>query len=593
VNLGRERCGDTRIPDDRRRPRKFFVAVVTLVIALLLWIAPNPASAISSWVWWDLDTRIPYDSISTIQQVITPLEASGNGFHFFAVSFVFKGGPNGYAGVQPNGVREDGVNNGPVVLFSLWEAVSASPGPNATCGPFSHEGSGFFCRLDLETVFTENLISVSREPDGLRWTATIQQPGKQPEIIGTITMPKEYMIFNLLNFIEYYGPVPENICIDLPGAAAKFRQPLLTTLDGKSKLIVYPIYSRKECIQGSMVDFNPGIEIFVGQGTTSVTSPPFPTPPPGGSVDFTWPRSIASTFNVQIPGVSRSTNARITINVPFNSTATTTTFKVFAVSDAASVDAGFVIVRLEAFRTSDNSRITNLTNAIEIRIPSSASSPLPAWSTDGLTWTLLPRLSSPVLPAGQPDGYFVNPDGTYSFFTRHLTMFGLLRAQAPLSLTASQNVLNIGQTATISVSGGTGTGALKYKTNDPAICSITADGLVSGSAAGTCTVTVSKFGSGSYLNVTSGELVISIVKPEIVVTRQLGITAIKISLATKYAGKFVTVEWGVEKNGRISFRAAGSIRVNSLGNATMKTKQLIPPNAIVRAKIGSKVVARR
>jgi len=525
--------------------------------------------------------------------VITPLEASGNGFHFFAVSFGFKGGPNGYAGVQPNGVREDGVNNGPVVLFSLWEAVSASPGPNATCGPFSHEGSGFFCRLDLETVFTENLISVSREPDGLRWTATIQQPGKQPEIIGTITMPKEYMIFNLLNFIEYYGPVPENICIDLPGAAAKFRQPLLTTLDGKSKLIVYPIYSRKECIQGSMVDFNPGIEIFVGQGTTSVTSPPFPTPPPGGSVDFTWPRSIASTFNVQIPGVSRSTNARITINVPFNSTATTTTFKVFAVSDAASVDAGFVIVRLEAFRTSDNSRITNLTNAIEIRIPSSASSPLPAWSTDGLTWTLLPRLSSPVLPAGQPDGYFVNPDGTYSFFTRHLTMFGLLRAQAPLSLTASQNVLNIGQTATISVSGGTGTGALKYKTNDPAICSITADGLVSGSAAGTCTVTVSKFGSGSYLNVTSGELVISIVKPEIVVTRQLGITAIKISLATKYAGKFVTVEWGVEKNGRISFRAAGSIRVNSLGNATMKTKQLIPPNAIVRAKIGSKVVARR
>lgn len=57
---------------------------------------------------------------------------------------------------------------------------------------------------------------------------------------------------------------------------------------------------------------------------------------------------------------------------------------------------------------------------------------LPVYSADGVSWRTIPRLSSPSLPDGQQDGYYVNPDGTIDVYTRHLSFFGVLRdAQAP------------------------------------------------------------------------------------------------------------------------------------------------------------------
>ena len=48
----------------------------------------------------------------------------------------------------------------------------------------------------------------------------------------------------------------------------------------------------------------------------------------------------------------------------------------------------------------------------------------------------IPRLSSPSLPEGQADGYFVNADGSVDIYTRHATLFGLLRdTQAPSKAT--------------------------------------------------------------------------------------------------------------------------------------------------------------
>lgn len=109
----------------------------------------------------------------------------------------------------------------------------------------------------------------------------------------------------------------------------------------------------------------------------------------------------------------------------------------------------------ESVRTSDNSEVTTFARAIEIRIPTTTTtSGLPAWSRDGLTWTLFPRLSQAVLPDGQADGYFVNADGSYS--------------------------------------GGSGTEAMMFKSLDPSICTVAADGVVSGSAAGKCSVSGSR-----------------------------------------------------------------------------------------------------
>ena len=57
---------------------------------------------------------------------------------------------------------------------------------------------------------------------------------------------------------------------------------------------------------------------------------------------------------------------------------------------------------------------------------------VPAYSHDGTTWTTIPQLDSPQLPATQPDGYYVNADGSADIYTRHATYFGLLLdTQAP------------------------------------------------------------------------------------------------------------------------------------------------------------------
>ena len=115
----------------------------------------------------------------------------------------------------------------------------------------------------------------------------------------------------------------------------------------------------------------------------------------------------------------------------------------------------------------------------------------------------------------QADGFFVNADGSYSFFTRHLTTFGLMRVQAPLFLTTSLPKLQVGQTAMLIVAGGTGSGALTFTSIDPAVCSVSAAGVVTSSTVGNCLIAVSKLGSGSYLDVISARITISVEETEL------------------------------------------------------------------------------
>ncbi|MEK7295611.1 MAG: hypothetical protein AAB018_03665, partial [Actinomycetota bacterium] len=346
---------------------------------------------------------------------------------------------------------------------------------------------------------------------------------------------------------------------------------------------------------------------FASTGLTSTTSGSFAltaaaVPSETKPVTFELSPTVDNSINVQIPGTSSSKNSNITINIPKNSTAQTTTVNVFSDSDSADVDAGFIAIRIESTATSDNSAVTTFAKAIEIRIPTTATSASPAWSRDGLTWTLLPRLSEPVLPEGQADGYFVNADGSYSFFTRHLTTFGLMRTQAPLALTSSQALLKLGEATSLSYSGGTGTGAIMFRSNDPTICSVSPAGVVIGQSVGDCSVTVSKLGSGSYLDVTSSPVVLSVrnfglsntyLGSTISIKRRAGITTIKVSLPMKYANKLVRLEWGVQKDGDIFYGSWGNTRANSLGVATLPTTKIITLRTSVRAVLGSTVIAKR
>ncbi|MEO5974828.1 MAG: IPT/TIG domain-containing protein, partial [Ilumatobacteraceae bacterium] len=311
---------------------------------------------------------------------------------------------------------------------------------------------------------------------------------------------------------------------------------------------------------------------------------------------------VDNKIDVQIQGTSTTANLNISINIPKNSLTEETTVSVFSNSQVADIDAGFVSVRIESNRTSDNSAVTTFANAIEIRIPTNAIGASPAWSRDGLTWTLLPRLLAAVLPEGQPDGYFVNADGSYSFFTRHLTTFGLMRTQVPLTLTSSNSGLKVHETVQLSYSGGTGSGAMMFKSKNPTVCAVSSGGIVSGLSVGECSVTVSKLGSGSYLDATSAPTIYSITEfaltntfegSTITIKRSAGRTTIKVSMPKKYANKLIRLEWGVMKKGSVFYGSWGNTRANSSGVATLSTSKIITLKTIMRATLNSRVIAKR
>jgi hypothetical protein len=61
----------------------------------------------------------------------------------------------------------------------------------------------------------------------------------------------------------------------------------------------------------------------------------------------------------------------------------------------------------------------------------------PATSDDGRHWTAIPRLATASLPAGQPDGYVEQADGSIDVYTSRADYFALLGPAAPIQLTAT------------------------------------------------------------------------------------------------------------------------------------------------------------
>jgi len=70
---------------------------------------------------------------------------------------------------------------------------------------------------------------------------------------------------------------------------------------------------------------------------------------------------------------------------------------------------------------------THFAKPLVLHIASPGTGTLPAYSHNGTSWHLIPKLASPSLPAGQADGYFVEANGSIDIYTRHATEFATLR----------------------------------------------------------------------------------------------------------------------------------------------------------------------
>jgi hypothetical protein len=216
----------------------------------------------------------------------------------------------------------------------------------------------------------------------------------------------------------------------------------------------------------------------------------------------------ANTITAQILGTT--TKQLVTVIVPKDSVSERTTFNVYSYGPATMIDSGFVAVRVEAIKVADENSTRIFTKVLQIRFSTSSQEVSPAWSLDGQTWSLIPKLLNPLLPDGQSDGYFVNPDGSNSIFTRHLTIFGQLRTQAPLTLNAAQTDLTVHNVINLLVEGGSGAGGMKFISQEPSTCTVTAEGMVVALSPGTCVVSATKLAARSYLDASSMPLSISI-----------------------------------------------------------------------------------
>jgi hypothetical protein len=306
------------------------IAIVSCVaVGLSLSVVAERADACCSYVFWHQSGKgVVFRDVISFEQTMTPVESTGNGKNYWATQWTWsKSNDGGYTGVQTAGTREDEKSTGPVALFSLWGATSATPGPNSRCRPFDWEGIGILCRIDLPTVFTENSIRVERSSDGQSWTGSIQQPNGEREIIGTIKMPDVNMMWNIQSWVEYFGANNEKQCDALIGAAAYLTFPKFTLLDGSSTSVSDAYFTTRPCIRSTMVETIPGKQVFLAQGQWTYPTLATPTTIP----------ATAPTTTVAIPAVVSQPTGIITLNKTYAANSLAKKFGVNIMSPKATV----------------------------------------------------------------------------------------------------------------------------------------------------------------------------------------------------------------------------------------------------------------
>jgi hypothetical protein len=128
---------------------------------------------------------------------------------------------------------------------------------------------------------------------------------------------------------------------------------------------------------------------------------------------------------------------------------------VVASSGPAAFASGSTVVDLTVTSAATGAAITSFTAPLVIHFPAPEAG-TPEYSRDGSSWTPIPELHSPLLPAGQADGYYRDADGSTDVYTRHATEFALLAPAAAVGITARLR----GGTLTLSWRPATGGGTI-------------------------------------------------------------------------------------------------------------------------------------
>jgi len=214
-------------------------------------------------------------------------------------------------------------------------------------------------------------------------------------------------------------------------------------------------------------------------------------------------------------------------------------------------------------------------------------------------------------------------------------------SQAALVAVPASEVVQLAGTTTMTTTGGTGDGAVSYLTTTPAICSVTGAGVVTAITVGSCLITATKAASGNYFAAISSVIAVTASDSVAVAKaiadkaaadmliahkaaadkaiadraaaeaaaaesggglpaaiaalnslRYVAIVASKtiyVDLADRYAGQTVVVDvkMSVVKDGKsvLSYVPVKTVKLSSLGRATIKTTLAIKAGNLIRVSI--------
>jgi hypothetical protein len=168
---------------------------------------------------------------------------------------------------------------------------------------------------------------------------------------------------------------------------------------------------------------------------------------------------------------------------------------------------------------------------------------------------MIPKIPSSAvvgtLPSDMPLGYYISPEGYTIVLTTHLTQFGVRLQPQILSISTQQQKIGISQTAPIIVTGGVAAAATSFTTTSRA-CSVNAQGLVTGLAAGKCDLQATQPASGRYLATSSNLYSIQIVSSKVAIKVPVKLPAKPVA---KVPSKAIKPFLQITGNGKNSYRA--------------------------------------
>lgn len=164
--------------------------------------------------------------VSTARSSVAAIEIEQSpptpSYYFWAHQFFLtaRSDHNGYFGLQTNGLIGSRWV-GKMVIFSIWNAIDAVAGPNATAQTFGGEGVGYSIRLPYEWEDdVEYRFSISKENE-LWWALRFQPSGGAEIYLGKIKITEDVVLHaTSANFVEFFTSV--DACKDLPYSRARF-----------------------------------------------------------------------------------------------------------------------------------------------------------------------------------------------------------------------------------------------------------------------------------------------------------------------------------------------------------------------------------